>query len=113
MDQESFVESIDRLLAHVRQVAFVGEPAQQLGASLRRHVGGEPQRPTVLVLRLAVGAHRSGLLCGGGSEPQHRVAVARRVSVMGKPGEVRLAVPWLLQGGQRAPMQAEPHVGSQ
>ncbi len=79
---------LDGVLRTAREVALVGAAVEQVGAGGRVEPAGEAQRPGVLGGGLAVGPQRGGPLARGRGVPQHRVAVAGGLGVVGQPGGV-------------------------
>jgi hypothetical protein len=54
VDYERLIQGLDRLLAHVGEIALVREALQQIGPCLGRDLRAEPQRACVLSLGLTV-----------------------------------------------------------
>ena len=105
---ERLAARVDRVLHRRGQVALVRAPLEQRGALLARQAVREAQRAGELCRRLAVRAERRRALAGRRREPQHRVAVAGRLGVVGEPREVDLPPGRAGERGQRAPVEREP-----
>ena len=90
--RERVPERVDRGLELRGHVALVGLRLEQVGAELGRSAVGEPQRPSVVRRRLAVGAGGRRLLGRARRPAQHRVTVSRRFGMVGEGGEVAAAL---------------------
>ena len=107
VDAQRLGERLHRLLAHVGEIAGVAEALEQVGALLRRQAVGEAQRPPVLVLGLARGADRGGVLGGRGRVAQDGRRVGGRLGVMGEPRQVGRPDRRLGQRGESAAVQRD------
>ena len=107
VDGQGRVERIERLIAHVCQVALVGESLEQVGALRWRESVRKPQSTRVLTLRFAVRARSRRLRRRGGGKPQDCCRVASGFRVMREAREIRSPAGEL---DQRAAVKPDPSI---